>query len=679
MVFPITEQLEPQRRKERLRREAEAAYQKRLTEYKKQKAIQEAAIAKQKVAKEAYQRELAAYEYAKYALRRNLPPGGGPVGTYKWYKKLWSAGYGQTGVYAKQVGPKPGEYYPGMEPGTYTPPDFVKPEAPKPEPTYPAYKHILTGEMISAIKSPGPLYEKVRVTPKGELIGREIFPGVVAPIEAPKAPTIEKVRAGLIVTPAETGWLAEQRAKLRTGYLRDEIGLKPALGGIGVGALISLKGTYEFHRALITKPITTIKAIPAGIGLTIQRLPEVSRIIRQEPFFTTGFVGAEVGQAIGIGYGISKIPKGVGFVRTIGKRRRAPEKIIQKEVLLGRQTFPIAPIKYHYKLFKEAPYKLAGEKGLTGVWKAVPSPWAKEARTLIGGYELPGAYVAPSLSPYFLRIPKGKYKLFGLGELGIFKRPTALRIYVKGIKKGIKGRPGIAELPLTSREIQAVIPPGTLLTRIGIEDYSKWAGVRFPIHKYKVAGLKEVKLGKAITAEKLFRKYPSPYYVKPSPLITPYSLGVSLGKLTRAPSYPYKRLAPVYKIARPSKVYKITPSRRIFIPPYAPAARYVRPYPLMKKIITPRPPYYPIKPIRTLLAPPTKRIFDILERKRRKIPKGFRRIPQPQAYTPSLVAAILRIRARRKPYVIPKKFRYGFFPGVRPIIIKKKRRKKKRK
>ena len=249
------------------------------------------------------------------------------------------------------------------------------------------------------------------------------------------------------------------------------------------------------------------------------------------------------------------LPKVKGYIAT-RKRTLIPAKeLIPEKVILGKETFPTAPPKTHLKLFKE---RGAG-------FHAYPEEWTS-LTTQAGTSELPGTYVAPHISPHFLKItPSGSSKVTtgwfdkfvesSWGSVGGGGKPGVMRITPKGFRGGkwvktkpykIDGQtfkykwvddivPGVIEVPGLKWESEGVIRSGQEVIETGKDYYSVWKGVRFPIDDFSYLGKGITPLGKGITpsttklvggtVESISGSYSSVY--KPSTS----ALGMGLGSI----------------------------------------------------------------------------------------------------------------------------------------------------
>jgi len=355
---------------------------------------------------------------------------------------------------------------------------------------------------------------------------------------------------------------------------------------LGSEVLIA-QAPLSFGKGLVFGGISTLAPpvglalVGLGVGETSFKFAEVKQMFTTYPKEALLNVGAMFGGAVTGGFVVSKItPKVTGYFRTIGRKPIEPTQIIEPKVLVGTKTFPTARPSQHLKIFKTSPYKLPGEIQL-GVWHATPQTFGKQAVVKAGTSELPGLYTAPSLSAYFLKLSPSKYKLFGWNMTSpLAKSPTALRITPRGLKvgKGLQMR-GYAYVPGIKSEVEAILPPGTILQRTGAAYYVKWKGVRVPIQQYDVGG---IGVGKSITAGKLTSSYSQ---IRPTPLITPTTvLGTSYTLSSRkisssfylgisSPKISYKPSSKFYGVSK-FKSYVSKPSKT-FLSSFKPSLSYL--------------------------------------------------------------------------------------------------------
>ena len=209
--------------------------------------------------------------------------------------------------------------------------------------------------------------------------------------------------------------------------------------------------------------------------------------------------------------------------------------------------FPTSTRK-HLKIFKTAKYRLVKTEKELGVWHAATSTketgFSKIIRAGIGKTEvvgvgkeyLPGGFVSPSLSPYFLKVGGQPYTFMGTD---LFPgTPTVAYIYPKGVAQyGGRTVSGMTDFLFgkakkgwvyTHRasiktEVEGLVPPGTLIRGIGKRFYVKWKSVRIPIVEFTT---KVGEVGKVTTVGAL-----PTTYVKSS-IISPLGIGL-LGFLSK--------------------------------------------------------------------------------------------------------------------------------------------------
>lgn len=274
----------------------------------------------------------------------------------------------------------------------------------------------------------------------------------------------------------------------------------------GVGA--SLKGTIIGTTQLLTDPLTTI-------GGTIQAIPQapkkISNLIKQEPYFLSGYVAGELAQFKAISLGQKGILKGVDIYRTRGMTEIPFEDVIAKEVFEGQKYPQVRKGQTAGELLKEFRAKLPDETKPAG-YTASPKPLKAtgdlgEIKTLRGRSELPALYQSPDLNPEFLKI-SGERKLFSFNILGESVRPTSFRItptsfeLMEGVSAGQKGLTNIGRarefferaekgksyIPYIKYEKESLIPFDTELLETNKRFYFKYEGRRIPIYEYETVG-----------------------------------------------------------------------------------------------------------------------------------------------------------------------------------------------
>jgi len=463
-----------------------------------------------------------------------------------------------------------------------------------------------------------------------------------------RAPKVKKFSYGLIR--GEYMGIKEEPEKAAimfgAGFL-----LAPGLKYVGKGAkkVAKVTGVAALFgkipkKYLTTKPfeLTTIGGkklkVPAmttgtiaekgvGVGLTGLYTGEIARRVSLAE--TPEAKGEVFGRAIStelapMGLGAATYykgaPKVTGFFKKIGKKEVKPP--IPPKTLAGKEQFPTAPIKEHRRLFEEQKYRLPGEKRFH-VYKAVEEKWAKKTEVGAGAYEVPGASVAPFISPHFLRIQGGKgYNLFGLGLPKGLGSPTAMVIFPKGLRTlpggvgktakqlKVKGKflrekaeKGYIYVSRLKSEVEGIVTPKTPLLETRKRFYFKEKGHIITEPEYEVLGGKDIKkLSKKERKRvktygdiledyrKAYGNYSKDY--KPS-LISPYGLPY----YKKVPTRGY--VTPGYR--RPTKPYKVTPYERGITGPSGIVAPY---YKRPKKYKAPTYPYK-VTPYKRVTQPPS--------------------------------------------------------------------------
>ncbi|MHA1880882.1 MAG: hypothetical protein ACTSYG_10850 [Candidatus Heimdallarchaeota archaeon] len=268
--------------------------------------------------------------------------------------------------------------------------------------------------------------------------------------------------------------------------------LSPTIGTIskvGVGtAGIGLGGYYIYGTG---KKVLSSQSLSEAAGV-------VGVSIKEILFF-----------AAGSRLGIKAFEMGSGWWRTRGRVEIPLERLTQPEVITGKKTFPTAPTRAHFEIFKEGKAGVSlGEPA--GAFHTTPLKfWGKAITPETGTSELSGLYGSAYLSPYFsgLKSTGGAYKLFGLGVGGkpgvAYLEPLGFRISRFSWKnvpqftgqKAIGGKyawwqippkEGVADIPLMKTELEAVFRPGTGVYEFQSgKYYTTIEGVRVPIDVFK--------------------------------------------------------------------------------------------------------------------------------------------------------------------------------------------------
>lgn len=416
--------------------------------------------------------------------------------------------------------------------------------------------------------------------------------------------TVEAVK-----TPA--GFLDRQLKKLSDLRQTSTSPIKSFIAGAGTSIVFTAAGV----KALATEPLSVIKAIPSAIKNLPQTGAKIGVIIRDEPAYATGFIGAEIGQ-----YYLPKaITKGSDVIRTFGKTELSAKEIIAPEYYKG-QTFPsIRKGETAGELLGEFKPFMKGQKPMG--FTASPKPIPSSTIVLKGASEFPGLYQAPKVSPYFLRVTSEK-KLIGLSPFDTL-RPSISAVtpskfeLLKGVKASqiklssykiarktfSRAELGKSYIPFIKTEKEAIIPAGTRLTATGSKYYIKFEGRSIPIKEFKVSSSKSAT---ASLTTKDIMKISSSGRIGTRGTISSYDIARSVSKYTMlgkgyGQSIPIKRItskaritykAPKSSYSIPMKPYPYTSQKdipsRIRTPPTYPPT-YQAPIPVTtKKYYTPQ-------------------------------------------------------------------------------------------
>lgn len=682
MALTITEQLEPQKREERLRKEAsekaEAEYKKQVKVYEEQKAVEET-----------YGKEVTAYRAAKQVVLGGKPPEPGrtPVGYHRWLKKLQSAGVG------RQVVPR-GErpMVTTVEPGKR---GYVGAVLVKPEPT-PLKKTL--------IEEPTP-FEKTK-------LGRAIAERKKTMI--PPEPTVTPFKPpawGVEYTPIGIPKLpgikrAEYEISKRTEriYQREPKGIFREIKAIPLGVVAYGTGII----GAVARPTETVKGIKYTITHPLEVGAEVGRKISAEPGFVTGEVTGMYLTGKAISYPIRRYAVAKQLKTEVGKLP-VSKQIQFKRLMAETKKITIQPKVKELK-FGEVQY--LPKKGAPAV-----SGFVKRKPIVIGGRVAEHAqlYAKPLAMPHDIDIyVRGLAQQFKSER---YAGQLARQLTKAGVKRVSMPKP--ATITIAGKKAIEFHPYKTYL-RPNIEQVMpKWKPAAFGITKTP-SGVKVLKqqvqwrrmivrgflekpeaLARATRIKESMlrvgglrkpRKAPkiSPPIIQkhlriPKPPIKPSTI-IRRGRKITYPTYkPYPSYKPYipFAVSIPYKPYKPTKAKKIIsykpykpskiITPYVPAkVSYPSIYPPRRK--APYKPYKPYKPYApsVYFFPSPKYPGKVKELKypferRAKPKKKFIKVRQPQAYQPTLAAGILGIKAK-KPKPILGKFKFGYLPGIRPLI-----------
>ena len=434
-------------------------------------------------------------------------------------------------------------------------------------------------------------------------------------------------------------------------------------------AALAPLGKYAIPAAITTIAKIGLPTVYAGaVGLQMAgKPPEIKAEILGKEISRLGVIG--IGGMAGSKawpwlYGWSK------FITTKGATWVPGEKLTTPRVLAGKEQFPMAAPKTHYKLFKrKAGFKFPGEKPQdVWTWHTTGRAWAEVSYTKVGiryaKGEFPGMYVSPSgmLSPHFLRVGSQGFRFYG-GEVipkGI--TPAALRIKPTGLfkmpKKWLgareliitKGKAGAAYVPGVGREVQAIVPPHSELiakpTKFFFKWPQKWYGT--PIQIYKTIATGKGMAG--IVTPQTYSALTKQYSYGESYLYRPYQAAIAAYRYRPA----REAVLPTYRVPRRERrmayeIYRPAPRRADRYSPYEvyTRTRYARYTPYAPVTA---PPYRPRRgaridvPITSVTTAELPNIYiPGISRKKMKKLKVTRKL----RYQPSLVAMLKDIRGKR--------------------------------
>lgn len=246
-----------------------------------------------------------------------------------------------------------------------------------------------------------------------------------------------------------------EKAPVETAIL--DVGVAYA-GGFAAGAGFKL-GTFATRKALLKGASVAGAGTLAGkgIGLLGASVEPITAL------GATGYVAKDLYESESEREQIEKIfSYGIGFAgaasgwksttrlidsaRVRGRTELPLESIIEKPVIEGIHEFPMTrsgeTATGFLSRFKDSEYRLPDESGVN-VWHATSSKIGKEFEvheSLVRKKDVPGLYVSPSLSPYFLRLQSGKvpyYKKIVGGSSTL--EPTVLRVGIGEVTRMPKG------------------------------------------------------------------------------------------------------------------------------------------------------------------------------------------------------------------------------------------------
>jgi len=227
-------------------------------------------------------------------------------------------------------------------------------------------------------------------------------------------------------------------------------------------------------------------------------------------------VGSDIANVVGFGTGLSEgLLKGFPVWRDIkdfisGKEFISAKKITEPQILSGNEIFP-SSYKSPSQLVKEfytSPYRL--EEGAGG-YHATATPPILRAGVFpvgIGRSESPGLFVAPSLSPHFLRLTTGEEG--GARLITGVEKPEIFYIIPKDVQRfssdiknmGKKAMNQFLLSPSSSKtslyispsfelgikiEKEAIVPPQAMAQLVLDKKFTRVFGANVPIKEFKLA------------------------------------------------------------------------------------------------------------------------------------------------------------------------------------------------
>lgn len=252
------------------------------------------------------------------------------------------------------------------------------------------------------------------------------------------------------------------------------------------------------------------------------------------------------------------------------------EKNIRTAIEAGKVEPPIAAkLTGSSKKFLDDVKKIDGE--FSG-WHATQKGFPKQTAAQAGSSSTPGLHIAPSVSPHFLGVG-GETAVFGFGKKG---KPTAISIEVvdfqripytsrttnKNMNKFLMetneatGSRGIAYITTkfetlskkASVEYEAVLPPGTPITRVGKTLETTWQGKKITVEQYKTVFSDSIKtdLKNITTLERLYSERAGKKV-----LVTPYDVLVASSAGVRSSVSKSKKYSSAFASSASSSVSSI--------------------------------------------------------------------------------------------------------------------------
>jgi len=294
----------------------------------------------------------------------------------------------------------------------------------------------------------------------------------------------------------------EIKAKLYTDVSRAE-GLKAFKLGAYQTGLGFVSAGIDLGGAVI-HPIKTGKGLITAVThpkMTFESLrTSMQSSFRREPSFAIGRMFGE----IALLKSPSLVTKGIDIIRTRKLISLPSKSVIAPEFYSGQRFPSITKGTTAGELLREfQPVKRVGVTKFVG-FHASSKPFKKITIAEGGTSELKGLYLAPKVSPHFLRI-SGERKLLSLRMFDTL-RPSVIKIsptefkLAEGVsfsQKTMASLPkmksffikraelGKAYIPFVKREKEAVIPLGTKLVQSERRFYFEFEGRKVPIMEFE--------------------------------------------------------------------------------------------------------------------------------------------------------------------------------------------------
>ena len=474
------------------------------------------------------------------------------------------------------------------------PPVKKKTATKKTEPTHPS---VTKGRGLS---SP-PSVEKSKTQPKPKKRREPEIPGWMKPFEKTSKHRAERQQETLKQTPLKPAPSVEQESKVLQPYRAAKIKvansdlIKKAEEKLKKESIVYSAGAKVIgvgsQVAETIKQVLPLEKLPAGeeveefvSGMAKLPFKGIGSMIQSFAYYELKAKGKEptptqlqiIGQKAREAHelqmesfameGVGKVARaGLGkisdLIRFRGKEFIPPEKVIKKEVIEGKETFPSPKLQEGSALvkeFKTSPYTKAIDSEVKGVRGFHATAQAGGIRGLGKGlqvhgevarpHDMPGMYIAPSISPHFLRtgeeaveytlLPRVSFKRPGVilaGVKDVERLPPGLRRNIPKaqefmLKKAERGKAYVTpEFEMGKPEAEAVITPETKMVNVrgrGLlggkyKYYTEWKGKKIPIYELQAEGVEVATrargrlLERFKTSSKSMKEYSQEYAFKP--------------------------------------------------------------------------------------------------------------------------------------------------------------------